>query len=192
MGRPIIHIIAAGFGLGLITSSIVGSARACGVMWVKKFTGAQPTRCPPDQRICDDGSDGRPVQFHTGDPFTLCVWLPIDAYITLWDAGPNGGNVHRIYPNILSHQNNASLLGEKVTASTDHCFGYKDFPLYFPKSRGGGQGKLTMFATPTLEDQPTLKDMKVPGQEMERPLHESMARALMAVSDCRTPYSRHK
>jgi hypothetical protein len=163
---------------------------ACADMWVTKFTGAKPTRCPPNVSSCTDGSDTRPAVFHAGDQFALCVKLPYAAYITLWDATPNGGDVHRIYPNFLTHKNNATVLGERITGQTEHCFGYQDFPLYFPRSQGLGQGKLTVFATPALDDQPTPADMRLAGQTMARPRHEMIAATLSAAVDCHTPYSQ--
>lgn len=187
----VVRVIAAGLSIGLVTLAITTPARAaCADMWVNKLANVPPPpRCQGEQSTCTDGSRGRAAVFRAGDQFTLCVMLPFEAYITLWDAAPDGGNVHRIYPNFLSHQRNASVLGEKVSGGTTHCFGYQDFPLYFPKSKGVGQGKLTIFATPNVEDQPTLKDMKVPGQEMERPRHEAIAQLLTAADDCRKPYS---
>jgi hypothetical protein len=162
---------------------------ACADMWVAKFTGSQPTRCPRGVSACTDGSDGRPAVFHAGDQFTLCVKLPYEAYITLWDAAPNGGSVHRLYPNPLTHRNNATVLGEKLAGASEHCFGYRDFSLYFPRSKGLGEGKLSLIATPKLEDQPTPSEMTVPGQEMARPRHETLAKVLNAANDCHEPYS---
>jgi hypothetical protein len=185
-----VRLVAMTLSIIIATATVVESAKAaCAEMWATRFTGAQPTRCPPGQNTCTDGSDTRPAVFHGGDQFTLCVKLLYNAYITLWDAAPNGGNVHRIYPNFLSHLNNASVLGEKLAGGSEHCFGYRDFPLYFPKAQGLGQGRLTIFATPSLDEQPTPRDMKVPGQEMERPRHEMIARTLNAANDCHMPYS---
>jgi hypothetical protein len=180
--------VAVTSSIALMVSMTGPASGACADMWAVKFTGAQPTRCQPSQIRCTDGSDTRAAVFHAGDQFTLCVKLPFEAYITLWDAAPNGGNVHRIYPNFLTHQNNATVLGEKLGV-VEHCFGYRDFPLYFPKSQGLGEGKLTIFATPSLADQPTIEDMRVPGQEMDRPRHEMIARTLTAATDCHMPYS---
>jgi len=183
--RLAVRLIAG--ALSVPTALIPGlrSAAACGEMWVTKFTGSPPTRCPRGVSACTDGSDGRPVVFHAGDQFTLCVKLPYEAYITLWDAAPNGGAVHRIYPNILTHQNNATVLGAKLSGASEHCFGYQDFPLYFPKSKGLGEGKLSLIATPTLDAQPTPSQ----GQDMPRPRHEAIARVLNVASDCHEPYS---
>jgi hypothetical protein len=188
---PVVRVIAAGLSIGLVTWAATAPAySACADMWVNKFANVPPPpRCQGETSACTDGSRGRAAVFRAGDQFTLCVKLPFEAYITLWDAAPNGGNVARIYPNFLTHQRNALVLGEKVPGGTARCFGYQDFPLYFPKSKGLGQGKLTLFATPNVDDQPTLKDMKVPGQEMERPRHEAIAQVLNAADDCHKPYS---
>jgi hypothetical protein len=165
------------------------ASAACADMWAAKFTGAPPTRCSKNTSTCTDGSDSRPAVFHAGDQVTVCVKLPYDAYITLWDAAPNGGNVHRMYPNVLTHRDNGTVLGEKMSGASQYCFGHQDFPMYFPRSKGLGEGKLTIFATPTLEGQPTFRDMKVPGEEMERPRHEMIAQTLTAATDCHMPYS---
>lgn len=173
----------------LVTAAPPASA-ACADMWVGKFDAARAGQCTSGAIVCTSESDrGRPVEFRAGDQFVLCVKLPFDAYVTLWDAAPQSGDVRRLYPNILSHQNNAHVYGERMTGGAMHCFGVTDFPLYFPKVQGTGSGILTVFATARLEAQPKPEDMPVPGEQMRRARHDLVAQTLNDGVDCRVKYS---
>jgi hypothetical protein len=173
----------------LVTGAPPASA-ACAEIWVGKFGSVRATQCTSGAIVCTSDSDkGRPVEFRAGDQFVLCVKVPFDAYVTLWDAAPQSGDVRRLYPNILSHQNNAHVYGDKMTGGAMHCFGQTDFPLYFPRAQGAGSGRLTVFATATLEAQPRPEDMPVPGEQMKRARHDLVAQTLNAGVDCKVQYS---
>lgn len=162
----------------------------CAEMWVGKFDATRASQCTSGATICPSSANRtRPIEFHAGDQFVLCVKLPFDAFVTLWDAAPQSGDVRRLYPNVLTHQSNSHVLGEKLTGGTMHCFGQTDFPLYFPKAQGPGSGRLTVFATATLEAQPRPEDMPVPGEQMKRARHDLVAQTLNAGVDCKVQYS---
>lgn len=105
--------------------------------------------------------------FRKNDRFVLCVSLSRSAFVSIWDAPPNG-NPSRLYPNAVSHQNAAQVRGERLAAGK-HCFGTSaTFPLFFPSEQGLGMGRLSAVVTETVDGQPGAADWAIPGKVVQR------------------------
>jgi hypothetical protein len=123
------------------------------------------------------------TDFHPNDQFVLCIRLEQDAFVSVWDVPPQG-NASRLYPNVLSHKNNASVLAQKLPAG-DKCFGISGtFPLFFPADQGLGQGTLSVAVTKTEELQPTLDDYTIPGLQLKRSAMDQIARTFRNAAEC--------
>jgi hypothetical protein len=134
-------------------SSISNARAGCVDLWLKALQS-------------DQGRGAR-QNFRQNQQFVVCFRLEADAYVSLWDAPPHGA-AQRIYPNVITHKNNASVAGEKLSAGSEHCFGTPGtFPLFFPEEQGTGEGKITIVATSSLEDQPPLNAYAIPGRSMD-------------------------
>jgi len=160
-------------GATVITLADVEAAKsACGQIWAVKLKDSREYA----QRRAD---------FQVDDKFVVCIRLPEEAFVSVWDAPPRG-DVSRLFPNVLTHQNNASIRAEKL-AGGEHCFGTSS-PLYFPAEQGIGHGKLSLIATAALEDQPKLRDFKIPGETIERSTMERLARTYNITDDCKAKF----
>lgn len=89
-------------------------------------------------------------------------------FMTMWDAPPAGNDIERLFPNRISHPGQSTLAAE-VPAGR-HCYGTKfgldpTFPLV--QDEGPGRGKITVVATTSMADQPTLDDYKIPGRTLK-------------------------
>lgn len=107
-------------------------------------------------------------QFKQNEQFILCFRLEQSGYVSVWDAPPYGA-VSRLYPNVLTHENSASIRAEYLFAGEDYCFGTPEtFPLFFPEEQGIGKGKLSVVVTQNINDQPSLDAYDIPGKSIPR------------------------
>lgn len=106
--------------------------------------------------------------FKLNEQFVMCVQLDAPKFVTVWDAPPKGFAPERLYPNAVSHPKQ-SVRAVKLR-STRHCYGSKfrdddAFPLV--QDEGPGKGKITVVATDSEDDQPTLEDYAIPGRTLK-------------------------
>jgi hypothetical protein len=95
------------------------------------------------------------------------VELGADRNITIWDAPPKNFDVERIFPNSKTHTD-PTVRAVQVGAGR-HCYGTKfgfepEFPLVMDE--GPGNGKASVVATLSIEDQPRLEDYQIPGRTL--------------------------
>ena len=123
-------------------------------------------------------------EFKLNDQFVVCFRLEKDAYVSLWDAPPKG-DAQRLYPNALTHRNNAQVRADKLGSGREHCFGNSGtFPLYFPAEQGTGEGKISIVVTDSLEDQPPLDAYSIPGRSMDMRRMERALRSYGISASC--------
>jgi hypothetical protein len=175
-----------------MTASWIDAARgACNVeIWARLYSG------PDKSSYAARGVEVEP-SFRVNDQFVVCIRLPEDGYVSLWDAPPRGPSVSRLYPNVITHrQANAAVRAEKLQGGQAVCFGTPDtFPLFFPAGQGVGEGKLSVHLTKSLDDQPTLEDYEVPGQRILRARLDAVIARSEADSVCGrkvTTYFKYK
>src|SRR5689334_15838100 len=100
---------------------------ACNVeIWARLYAGADRNA------YTSKGVDVEP-SFRVNDQFVVCIRIPEDGYVSLWDAPPRGPSVSRLFPNVFTHrQANATVRAEKLKGGQPHCYGTPDtFPLFF-------------------------------------------------------------
>lgn len=128
--------------------------------------------------------DNRRTQFRINDQFVLCIRLEADAYVSIWDAPPQG-DVSRLFPNIATNSDNATVRAVKIAASKQQCFGVPGtFPLFFPSEQGVGTGKLSVVVTTSLDSQPPLKAYKIPGETIAAAAKEKISRTYRSAATC--------
>ncbi|MDF0519027.1 hypothetical protein P0R31_17470 [Bradyrhizobium yuanmingense] len=128
--------------------------------------------------------ENRRTQFRISDQFVLCIRLDIDAYVSIWDAPPHG-DVSRLYPNIATHRDNATVRAVKLSPSKQQCFGLPGtFPLFFPSEQGVGTGKLSVVVTTSLDSQPPLQAYKIPGETIAPAAKEQVSRNYRSAATC--------
>jgi hypothetical protein len=127
----------------------------------------------------------RRTEFRSNDQFVLCVRLEEDSFISIWDVPPDG-DVSRLYPNVITHGKlNPTARAEKLSAGTARCFGTPEtFPLFFPAEQGIGRGKLSVFATSSIEQQPPLQAYSIPGGKVPRGTMEQVSRSYRSNNRC--------
>jgi hypothetical protein len=116
-------------------------------------------------------------EFRLNEQFVVCLWLSEDAFVSVWDQPPNG-NPSRLFPNVITHKSeNPTVRAGKLRGDTEHCFGTPEtFPLFFPANQGQGGGTLSVFATASLDGQPTLEDYYIPGDRIQRDRMDQIAK----------------
>jgi hypothetical protein len=109
--------------------------------------------------------------FRLNERFVLCVELDANMFLTIWDAPPMGNDIERLFPNRISHPNQTVLAAEVPAAR--HCFGVttpafnNNFKFPLVQDEGPGNGKITVVASTSLADQPTMEDYKIPGKTLK-------------------------
>ncbi len=100
--------------------------------------------------------------FSLNDRVILCVRLPYDGYIAVWDAPP-AGERERLYPNRISHPRGEN--GVFVAAAQEHCIGEVDsgYEIEITPGEGVGRGQFYLLVTEKLELQLGKDDFVVPG-----------------------------
>ncbi|MEY9363577.1 hypothetical protein ABH994_006298 [Bradyrhizobium yuanmingense] len=128
--------------------------------------------------------ENRRTQFRVNDQFVLCIRLDADAYVSIWDAPPHG-DVSRLFPNIVTHRDNATVRAVKLSSSKQQCFGVPGtFPLFFPSEQGVGTGKLSVVVTTSLDNQPPLQAYKIPGETIAPAAKEHVSRNYRSAATC--------
>jgi hypothetical protein len=128
--------------------------------------------------------ENRRTEFQVNDQFVLCIRLGLDAYVSIWDAPPHG-DVSRLFPNLATHKDNATVRAVKLPSSNRQCFGVPGtFPLFFPSEQGVGSGRLSVVVTTSLDNQPPLQAYKIPGQTITAAAKEQISRTYRSAANC--------
>ncbi len=122
--------------------------------------------------------------FKPNDQFVVCFRLGQSGFVSVWDAPPHGP-VSRLYPNVLTHKNSASIRAAFLAAGRDYCFGTPEtFPLFFPEEQGVGLGKISVIVTKNIKDQPSLDAYDIPGRSIRRARMDEVSRRYRLADRC--------
>jgi hypothetical protein len=164
------RIVAAALlaSVGLSQAAFAESCAQLTTYGLKDFEAAPDTAAP------------RSV-FHLNEPFVMCVQLETSKFVTVWDAPPKGFAPERLYPNNVSHPKQ-SIRAVKLAAGR-HCYGtgarfHNDDAFPLVQDEGPGKGKISVVATNTADDQPTLEDYAIPGRTLKPEVASNLSRII--------------
>ena len=113
-------------------------------------------------RVVDGVRQESPTsKFKVGDRVVLCITMPFDAYVSVWDAPPQG-NRERLFPNTHSHS--PGVNGHFASSGSETCIGSvgSGYEVEISVEEGLGRGQFYLLATRTLQQQLGADEFTVP------------------------------
>lgn len=100
--------------------------------------------------------------FQINDRVILCIDIPFEAYVSVWDAPPQG-SLERLFPNSISHPRHETAA--LVSAGHKSCIGDfgSGYRIEISANEGRGAGKFYLIVTQTLAEQVALEDFEIRG-----------------------------
>ncbi len=138
---------------GLKASIVEENAEECaveavGTMLAFKVVGGKKDKTPS-------------TEFYLGERVVLCVRPPINGYISVWDAPPNGDR-ERLFPNSISHPEGEK--GQFLKKANSICIGEvgSGYAVEISDHEGTGLGQFYLLITDSIEAQLDANSFNVP------------------------------